>query len=156
MLVSDKNNVKGRYRIRTYDSITKKLKRVSPWIENLIVSSDQHGINLIMRRLIGDNTFSIEINQAKIGTGNTAPAGTDTDLETPVTDGIVRANQSVANNVATLEFFISDLELPNGTYKEFGLFCTDQLFARSLISPNYTKSSNEDTSVEYELTITAS
>lgn len=156
MKLQNKAFLKGKLRFRTYDSITGELKRTSPWTSNLIVSSSGHGLNLISRALLGDNTYPLEITQAKIGTGTTTPALTDTDLETMVLDGIVKSNETITNNEIILEFFISDLELTNGTYTEFGIFAGDQLFARALISPTYTKSSNEDTTIDYTLTFTSS
>lgn len=153
--MKDSQTLKGKYRFRVYDSITGEHKRTTDWIENLIVSSDTHGLNLIVRQLLGTTTYPLAITQAKIGTGTTAPALTDTDLETTTLDGILKANQSISNNSCIIEFFISDLDLTNGTYTEFGIFAGDQLFARSLISPTFTKSSNEDTSVDYQLEFTS-
>ena len=156
MELQNKAFLKGKLRFRTYDSITGELKRTSPWTSNLIVSSNGHGLNLVGRALLGDNTYPLEITQAKIGTGDTAPALTDTDLVTTVLSGIIKSNETITNNEIILEFFLSDLELTNGTYKEFGIFAGDQLFARALISPTYTKSSNEDTTVDYTITFTSS
>lgn len=141
--------LKGKYRIKS--SKNGELVKQTDWIHNLVVMNPNHGLNLFAQHLIGIKTYPLEITQAKIGTGTTPPELTDTDLEESVTDGILRANQAVDNGVITLEFFISDLELPDDTYNEFGLFCGDQLFARSIIDPAYTKSSGEDLTVEYIL-----
>lgn len=145
----------GRYRFITKDSNTGEILRTTDWIKNKIVSSSNHGLNIFCQHLAGNTTYPLEISQAKIGTGSTAPTLADTDLETPTLDGIPVANNAITNNVILLEFYIVDSELANGTYSEFGLFCQDQLFARSIISPAYTKASNEDTNVEYELTFTS-
>lgn len=153
--LKEKTGIKGRYRFRTYQAGTKKLLRTSDWVENLVVTGVNHGTNLILQRLIGEKDFDIEVTSAAIGTGTTVPQASDTDLATPVLDGILRATQEIVGNTAVLQFFIADAELPNGTYSEFGLKCGEQLFARSLIQPTYTKSSAEDTTVEYELTVTA-
>jgi hypothetical protein len=143
---------KGRYRFRTYRAGTGELLHTSPWIKNLVSTASSHGLNIIARRMIDDLTYDLVITQAKIGTGTTAAAASDTDLETTTTDGILVANSSVSGATATFEFFIPDVLLPNDTYSEFGIFCEDQLFARSLIDPTYTKEDNEDTSIEYEVT----
>lgn len=152
-MIKSKDKVKptGRFRFKTFDSLTGEVKRISPWIENLIVSNQNNGLNLIIQRHIGLKTFDLEITSCEIGTGTNEPSLNDTNLQTPVTTGIERANQSQSNNVATLEFFISDSELPNDTYTEFGLRAGTQLYTRALIDPVYTKSSNEDTSIEYEI-----
>lgn len=152
--IDDGAKAMGRYRFITYRAGTKEILRTSPWIKNLVMKGSNTGVNLIAQRLIGATTYDIAIDSAEIGTGNTAPANSDTNLQTPVAVGIVRANQLVAStNIATLFFFISDSDLPNGTYKEFGLRCGAQLFARSIISPDYTKASSEDTVVEYQITV---
>ena len=142
----------GRYKIREYEAGTNKLISVSDWIENKIVASTNYGLNLILQNLGGDHTYLLEITQAKIGTGTNAPAESDTDLQTPVVSGITRASQVVGVKTLTIDFFIADALLPNGNYNEFGLFCSNQLFARSLISPTYTKTANKDTKIEYEIT----
>lgn len=126
------------------------IKETSPVIENLVVLSDGYGVNLIMRHLQGDPLLPLVIDNASIGTGSTAPAATDTDLETPVVTGIIRATGTLtAPDTLVTEWFITNDELPNGTYNEFGLKCGTRLWARSIISPSHTKASNEDTLIEY-------
>ena len=144
--------VVGRYRFKTYRAGTRDLLRTTPWVKNAVTAASGHGLNIIARRLVGDLTYDILVTQAKIGTGTTAPTTSDTDLETPVTSGILVANQGATGGVATLEFFIADSQLPDGTYEEFGIFAGNRLFARSLIAPSYTKASNEDTACEYVIT----
>lgn len=125
-----------------------------PQIQNLIVISANYGLNLVAQSLIGLTTYPLEITQGKIGTGTTTPTNADTDLETTTLSGILRANQSHALGVAEIQFFIADSELTNGTYNEFGIFCGAQLFARSIISPAFTKATSEDTGIDYTLTFT--
>lgn len=151
--ISNNATAKGLITLKTFDSKTGKLKRVQSF-PNIIVANTGHGINLIMRHLTGDDALSLAITQCKFGTGTTTPTINDTDLETPVVDSVPPANQSVSSTSGTLEFFLSDLNLPNGTYTEFGIFMGNRLWARALISPSYTKSSNEDTSIEYITVIT--
>ncbi|MEQ9135764.1 MAG: hypothetical protein RLO51_11185 [Thalassobaculum sp.] len=121
------------------------------WIKNTVTAASGHGLNIIARRLVNDTTYDLVITEAKIGTGTTAATTSDTDLETPVVDSITVANQSAGGGTATLEFFLTDAELPDGSYTEFGIFAGTQLFARSVISTAYDKSTNEDTAVEYEI-----
>lgn len=150
------NGIMGRFQIRTYRAGTKELLRVSPWIHNRVVSSDGHGRNLILRELVGNAEYGIQIDSAKIGTGTTAPVDGDTDLETAVLSNIELSDSNVNNDEATLEFFIPDGDLANDTYTEFGLFIGAQLFARSLITPTHNKSVNEDTTISYSITISHS
>lgn len=142
----------GRYRFITYKAGTKEILRTSQWIKNKISLADGHGFNILARRLSGNTAYDLVVTQAKIGTGTNTPAITDTDLQTPVLSGIAVANSAYAGGVATLEFFMADGALSNGTYNEFGIFCGSQLFGRSLISPAHTKAAGEDTACEYELT----
>ena len=155
--LKNKATIRGRFRIKTYKAGTKQLLRQTDWIENLIMLGTNTGLNIFLKRLLGTKLYNPEITQAKIGTGDTAPADDDTDLETTVLAGILISKSTEESvGVVTFEFFMSDADLTEGTYKEFGIFCTDQLFARSLILPVYTKSAGEDSQVEYEITLTNS
>lgn len=122
----------------------------SPVIHNKIMFSLNHGVNLFLRHLGGDDTYPLELDNCSIGTGTTAPGDSDTDLETPVLEDVPRATiEFTAVDQITTEWFMTNDELADGTYNEFGLFCGTQLFCRSIISPAHTKASNEDTLVEY-------
>lgn len=158
--------IKGEYRFSTYRPFAEDedfndpevraahLIETGPWIHNLVMDGTNTGIGLITRRMTGSTTYDIQITTAEIGTGNTAPADGDTALVTPVLTGIVRSNQSYTSNTCHIEFFIPNTDLANGTYKEFLLRCGTQAFARSLITPNFTKGSNVDTGIEYNFTLT--
>ena len=150
-----KNNsgISGSYVIRKYKAGTKELIWQSEPIKNLIVSSSGYGRNIIARVLASDNTYPLAITSAEIGTGNTAPTNADTNTETAVLTGISIAEVVVTNNVVVFSFFIASGELANGTYKEFTMKCGTQLFARSLITPNYVKGTNEDTTIDYTITV---
>lgn len=170
-----KNNafIQGRYRFKKYaiipglteserfDLIKKGLvepKSVSRWHKNKVVVSNGYGINVIIRQLTGDASIPIAVDELQLGTGTTAAANGDTELETAVVTGIIRASQSIINNdEAHLSFFVSDLAAPSTTYNEIGIFCGEEgdrrLFARSIISPGYEKSDAEDTTIEYVIEI---
>lgn len=102
-----------------------------------------------MRQLMGDATYGMEIDSAAIGTGTSAPTDADTGLGVSVLSGIVPSLQEISNDVGIVSFFIPDGDLADGTYTEFGVFIGGRLFARSLITPNYSKASGNDTSVDY-------
>ena len=117
------------------------------------------GKDLILDRLVGTNTFSLNITHAELGTGSTTPADGDTALIAPVTRE-AKTTASVASNVATFQFFFPSADLPNGTYNEFGTFIdgsaslsTGQIFNRALFGSPYTKATNEDTTVQLDITI---
>ncbi len=124
-------------------------------LPNKVVSSSGYGRNIIARLLASDPTYSLAIDSAAVGSGSTAAADGDTDLETPVATGITITNATVANNIVQFDVFVADASLANGTYREFGLFCDGRLFARILINPNYTKALGEDTLFAYTLTLSS-
>lgn len=125
------------------------VKNVSPVIQNKIVFNQDNGLNLVIQHLAGIDTYPLHIDSASIGTGSAAPSDSDTSLETPIVVGIPRATIDINLDNIVTEWFITNDELPNGTYTEFGLHCGTQFFARSLIDPSHSKASNEDTLVEY-------
>jgi hypothetical protein len=142
--------------MRRHGMLTWAIRSTSRARRNLVVLSANAGLGIVMQHLYGTTTYPLELTTAAIGTGNTAPADGDTALETPVVTGILRAVGELTDP-ATLytEWFITNDELPNGEYKEFGLYAGTQLFTRALIeSPTHTKADNEDTLIVY--TVTAS
>lgn len=148
-IASPLGKLKGHYKISVFKAGTKELLRQSEH-DNLVVYSANAGLGLITQHFVGTTTYALDLNKAAIGTGTTDPAVTDEGLETEVLGDIDRA--SVVNQDATsvsLDFFITDAELPDGTYSEFGLFAGTQLFARSLIDPAFTKASGEDVLINY-------
>lgn len=152
--IKEKSGNHGRYRFITTDAITGEVKRTSDWISNKIVNGSGTGINIIANILANITTNPLPITKAKIGTGTTPPTDGDTDLQTSVYTITSVTDASVSGGLVTLSFFIPYSALPNGTYTEFGLFCVNQLFARSIISPSYVKGTNENTTIEYEIQLT--
>jgi len=146
--------LKGKYRIKTFKAGTKELLRETDFIENLIVCNANNGTYIIMSRLMNVLTYDLVITQAKIGDGTTPPAITQTDLINTLVANIPVAQYSRSSvDEVVITFFISDADLPNDDYKEFGIFAGDQLFARSLITPTYTKASGEDSQIDYTLSV---
>lgn len=143
----------GRYRIIGTDSRTGKILSQTPWIDNLVMNGANTGVRIAVARLVGTLTYDLTITKAKIGTGTNAPADGDTDLQTPVYTQNSIASASASGNVASLSIFMATGDLANGTYTEFALFAGTQIFTRSLISPSYVKGTNQDTTIEYEITV---
>lgn len=128
--------------------------RIMGPFKNKVVSSSGYGRNLILRQMAGDTTYPIEIDSAAVGDSNTAAADANTGLGSSLVSGISITNMTVANNVLNVDVFVSDAELPDDTYQEFGLFAAGRLITRIIISPAYTKTTGEDTLFSYELTFT--
>jgi len=151
--ILEQNHVAGHLTISTYKNDV-LIRRSEPMPNKVVSGTGGHGRNLIARQLAGDTTYPLAITSAAAGSGSTAPADGDTGLETPVASNIPITRMIVTNNVLQVDVFVSSANLANGTYREFGLFCGAQLFARIIISPDYTKASGEDTLFTYTLTLT--
>lgn len=163
--------LKGKYKIKTYQAPRnwlerfliekgvkkRKLLRESDEIKNLVVLNDNpSGLYIVLSRMIGNLDYDLEITECKIGNDDTAPTIADTDLGNVLVEDIPPATKSrEADDEILITFFINDSEMPDDDYKEFGLFANEQMFARSIISPTYTKSTGEDTEIQYTITAEA-
>lgn len=145
--------VSGQYRFVVTKAGTNQVLRTSPWIKNKIMNGANTGVQLIAQHLNEELANQLFIDSASIGTGTTPPTIADTNLQTPVTTGIARATHTRSGAVVELDFFITNAMLPNATYTEFGLFSDGKLFARSLITPTFTKASGEDVTINYQITL---
>lgn len=158
--LSEGSSITGKFKIITHKAGTKIVLRETEWSHNLVMNGTSTGKQLILQRLNGTNTYSLNITYADIGTGSTAVAITDTQLTTP-TVRAAKSTGSLASNVLTLQFFFSDAVLANGTYYEFGTFVdgtstisTGQIFNHALFATPYTKASGEDTTIQLDITLT--
>lgn len=141
---------------------TGKFLRETDWQPNKIMFGSYTGYDLILKRLGGDNTYSLNINAADIGTSNTAPAASDTQLGAAVARA-VNPTITQTSNVVSFQFFWPDANLTNGTYKEIGTFVdgsssvnNGQIFNHALFATNYIKASLEDTTIQVDFTQTSS
>ncbi|HLH93550.1 MAG TPA: hypothetical protein VKW08_00385 [Xanthobacteraceae bacterium] len=130
---------------------------------NLVMDSPNYGLDLIIQRLVGNNTYSLNLLWIEIGTGTTAPTVNDTSLTTPSVRAAVSFQEDYGATDAIVQAYITDANLPNATYGEVGSFVdgtstigTGQLFNHALISPTYTKVSGEDTTIEIDINLTNS
>lgn len=144
--------MKGRYKITTIRD--GKIVDETGWISNLIMQSASNGTGIVAKQLLGDTSLPLAITSASIGTSSTAPLVTDTALVAEVLNNIPIRTKSGGATSVEFSFFVPDIDLPNGTYREFGLWAGTRLFARSLILPVYTKSTGQDAIITYEITIT--
>lgn len=103
-----------------------------------------------------DNNKGI-ITYCAVGSGTTAPALGDTDLQSEVGRKLISV-RSVANNIATFQTFFTTAEA-NGTLREAGLFGDDAssipgsgtMFCRAAI--NRVKSSNDTLTIVWTVAI---
>lgn len=129
--------------------------------KNLIVSSPNYGLDLIVQRLLSTNTYSLNVTHGAIGTGTGTPTTSDTQLGTEIARTPVTYSADNQNSVAVLQFFFPDASLPNDTYSEFGTFVdasntagSGQMFNHALFATPYAKVSGVDITVEVDFTIT--
>jgi hypothetical protein len=127
---------------------------------NLVMDSPGYGLDLIIQRLVGINTYSLNLAYIEIGTGTTAPTVNDTALTSPSVRAAVSFQEDYGATDAIVQAYITDANLANATYGEVGSFVdgsatigTGQLFNHALISPTYTKVSGQDTTIEIDFTI---
>lgn len=127
---------------------------------NLIMTSDLRGRDMMIRRLLGDTTYSGIISHGEIGTSSTAAAASDTQLGAAVARQAVIFTEDHAFNQAVLQFFFPDATLTNQTYREFGCFVdgtitanSGRIFNRSIFGTPYAKSSGVDTTVEVDISL---
>jgi hypothetical protein len=129
-------------------------------VSNLVVDSPNYGLDLIIQRLVGNNTYSLNILWIEIGTGTTTPTVNDTALTTPSLRLPVSFQEDYGATDAIVQAYVTDGNLPNGTYNEVGSFVdgsastgSGQMFNHALISPAFSKSSGIDVTVEINFTM---
>lgn len=128
---------------------------------NLIMDSPNYGLDLVIQRLVGINTYTLNILWIEIGTGSTTPTVNDTALTTPTLRSPVNFQEDYGTTDAIVQCYISDAQLANATYTEVGGFVdgsssigSGQIFNHSLLSPTYGKVSGQDTTIQIDITVT--
>lgn len=143
---------KGRFRISALKD--GKIIRQTNWLDNLVTFAYGNGNSLIMNHLMGTSNVSLEVNIAKLGDDNTAPTDDDTDLGNTLVDDILLSTKTDSTSSLVFTFFAPDASVPEDDYEEVGIFCDKyekKLLARAVISPTFTKSTNEDVQIEYTI-----
>jgi len=143
------------------DSIKRAHFRGTPaLVNNLVMDSPNYGLDLIIQRLTGNNTYSLNLLWIELGTGTTAPTVNDTGLSTPSIRLPVSYQEDYGATDAIVQAYVADANLTNATYGEVGSFVdgnasigTGQLFNHALISPTFAKVSGEDVTVEIDVSI---
>ena len=149
-----KSNVtaKGHFTITVFDVKTGRLKRTVGPLPNAVLNQ---GLELIAAQHAG-TTNDLEITTLELGDDGTTPAATDTALANATKTGVVPAKSVASGRTVTVSFFLNDADLANGTYRELGVKVGSTLYTRALITPAYTKASNENTRIDYTITYSSS
>ena len=126
---------------------------------NLIMTAANLGRDLIVQRLLGINTYSLNITYGEIGTGTTTPTSTDSALSIPVARAAASSGvlSDIGYNTAQIQFFYPDSSLTNSVFSEFGTFVdgsgtigSGQMFNHALFASAYTKSAGTDITVQIQ------
>lgn len=124
-------------------------------VKNMFVTAGKNSLADALRGETSNNKGII--TYCALGTGTTAPALSDTALQTEIARKLISV-RSASANVATFQTFFTTSE-GNGTLKEAGLFGdlasgtanSGTLFCRTAI--NRTKSSNDTLTLSWAVTI---
>lgn len=150
--------VRGHFSVFGTDSRTGEL-RAAVSAGNIVLSSADRGLDLILDRLAGTNTYSLNVTHCDIGTGSTGPTEADTGLVAAVARA-AKVDATVSGKQVIIRFFWADADLANGTYREIMAFIdgtatlgTGRPLNRALFGSAYVKGSNTDTTVELTLTL---
>lgn len=127
------------------------------WMKNTVVLSKDRGRNLIIKRLAGKNTYSLNITHIDIGFSDTSPTEDDQTLGDAQARMIAFVEETTLSSVTFHSFFPDD-QTPNGTYHEVGAYVdgdnsvdTGRLFNRVLFTTSLEKNSGTDTTVRVRL-----
>lgn len=150
--LSETIKMRGQIEIIIRDAKTGKIKS-HDIIKNMVVTT---GKESIAGGLIQESNKGM-ITYCALGTGTTAPALGDTDLQTELVRKLISV-RSRSNNQAIFETFFTTSE-GNGSLREAGLFGDDAssipgsgtLFCRAAI--NRTKSSNDTLTLRWTVII---
>ena len=152
--MKDTFNLKGKLKITKTDNQGNIISE-TPYYNNLVVDGTNTGFNLILDRLYGTNTYTLNITHLDIGTSATTPTLADTVLGGAVARASIATKVQGVDSI-TYTFFFADGDLANGSYNEVGLFVdgtatvsTGQMFTHALFGSTYTKSSGENTTIQY-------
>lgn len=131
--------------------------------KNLVVDSTGYGKDILRNWIISayPGLFTqLGPGYVEIGTSSTTPTAADTALGASVARAAISYAQN-SGGVCTLQFFIVDASLANGTYREAGTFvggsntlASGNMFNHALFAAPYTKATGTDTTVQVTFTLT--
>ncbi|MBA4307002.1 MAG: hypothetical protein C0429_09735 [Sphingopyxis sp.] len=124
----------------------------SPVMQNLVLNAYW---SLLVEHNTGSATTPLEITTLEIGTGDNVVTAANTALETLTLAGVIPSKVTPAAKSIEMEFFITDAELADGTYREIGLRCGTVLATRALFTTPYVKATGRDTIIRYTVSYDA-
>ena len=115
--------------------------------KNLVVDS---GLNVLVKGLVG-TLQDIEVSHIAIGVSNTAVASSDTALAAQTLKAPATTTSEKSTKIALISALIADVDLPNDTYREVGLFVGNVLFSRLVLTTVFTKNPGSNVLITYEV-----
>jgi hypothetical protein len=157
--IKQNSKIKGKFKIITKEAGTDNVISETGWIENLISTAENHGLNIFIKHLFGDVTYPLPITRARFGTTDVTPIATDTDIDSPLAYDIEIATRSIISNTEMeIIFFAPNVFIPDDTYYTFATYCNDRTFSMALIRDenvvDFVKTGNVDTTIVYRYEIT--
>lgn len=150
--------VTGKMRAVVRDAKTGEVKRDYGWQKNLNPDELFEKIAKLMADPTADfdTAENLLINYIALGSGTTAPASSDTQLQTEVYRNEV-ASISNSGKIIYVTAFFNDTEV-SGTFREAGLFAgatgvADSGNIASRIAVNITKSTSETLTIDWIITV---
>lgn len=124
---------------------------VPEYKQNLIPTT---GRNVLARRIVGDTTYSGEVDWGALGSGTTAFTNSSTQLNTEVYR-MQADSQAYDGNIAYVDWFVASGDVADQTFEEFGAFIDGTASADSgqafslLITNGWVKSGSMFVSARY-------
>lgn len=111
--------IEDLYKDRIYKLLVNQGTILNASMEHNLIPTT--GFNVLCRRLAGDITYTGEVNYWALGSGDSAFTTASTQLNTETYRGTVDS-AAYDDNIAIIDSFIAEADIPNATYKEFGYF----------------------------------
>jgi hypothetical protein len=154
-MIKENSETEGKFKI-TYLNSKGEVIHVTDWQENLVVSSNGYGRNLIARQLAGIIATPISITQLALSTNATAPSVADNTLGgTQFNTDVQFITVSTVGQANVIDFsgFFTDADLPNNTYNKIGVKMGNLLLTSALLDTPIVKDTGENFRIDYKINL---
>jgi len=145
--------LRGEMRLTVRDARTGKIiQEECQEVKNLIVNA---GLYQIIDLIIGAS--DADFTHCGVGSGSTAPAAGDTDLQMPIGDRKVVTERFRSANTGALSTFFGSAD-NNGTWRESGLFTAltaGTMLCRALLAAAFEKTTAKTATVDWTISASA-
>lgn len=150
--------IKGNYVRDSSGHLAITLDGVNP-IEPIREIQNANMFVTVGKAWLGDVMIGVKattLSYVGVGSGTTAPAAGDTDVETPIGARHIYTDRFRSSNIVTISTFFASGE-NNGTWGNAGLFTAvtaGDMFCHSTFAAPVTKSTANTQTIDFDLTIT--